>query len=279
LTGPTLEGTIHLTMKYYYREHLQGYERIRDEGKTAWGEIHGSEGFENFSSRAFLEWVLPRLHFSSSPPRALEIGCGTGPGACYLAARGFRVDAIDLIPAAIEIARQQARLRGLSIHYAVQDVTTLPHDGPQYDLIVDSYCLQGIVTDADRQAVYAAVRARLVPDGTYLVSSAMFDPDRFHPDERIVDEATGTVYHRYGDDGLIDPATGMAYVPLDEDPAAYEGATQVAGNWYLLSRRHHRSAALRAEIESAGFRVLYQDDDYGGNLICVHDHRKGDEDG
>ncbi len=257
-------------MKYYYREHTQGYQRIRAEGKTAWAEIHGGDGFDDFSSRPFLETALPHLHFSSSPPSALEIGCGTGPGACFLAARGFRVDAIDLIPAAIEIARQQARLRGFQIRFAVQDVTALPHDGPQYDLIVDSFCLQGIVTDADRQAVYAAVRARLVPDGTYLVSSAMFDPDRFHPHERVLDGATGTVYHRYGDDGLINPVTGIVYVPLDEDPSAYEGTLQVGGQWYLLNRRHHRPTALRAELERAGFRVLYQDDAYGGNLICVH---------
>jgi SAM-dependent methyltransferase len=264
-------------MKYYYREHIRGYERIRAEGKTAWNQIHGGEEFEDFSSRAFLEWALPRLRFSSSPPTALEIGCGTGPGACFLAARGYRVDAIDLVPAAIEIARQQAQLRGLEIHYAVQDVTTLPHNGLRYDLIVDSYCLQGIVTDADREAVFAAVRARLKADGTYLVSSAMFDPDRFHQDECVVDEATGTVYHRYGDDGLIDPQTGIVCVPLDEDPATYEGAIQVKGRWYLINRRHHRPAALRAEIERAGFHVLYQDDGYGGNLICVHHHWKGHE--
>ena len=84
-------------------------------------------------------------------------------------------------------------------------MTALPHDGPPYDLVVDSYCLQGIVTDADRQAVYAAVRARLKADGTYMVSSAMFDPARVHPDKRIEDEATGTFYSHYGDDGLIDP--------------------------------------------------------------------------
>jgi SAM-dependent methyltransferase len=255
-------------MKYYYREHILGYQRIRAEGKIAWAEIHGGDGFEQFASREFLERTLPRLRFSASPPTALEIGCGTGPGACFLAARGYRVDAIDLIPAAIEIARQQARLRGLQIHYAVQDVTTLPHDGPRYDLIVDSYCLQGIVTDVDRQAVYAGVRARLKRDGTYLVSSAMFDPDRFHQD-RIV-EVAGTVYRRYGDDGLIDPETGIVYAHLDEDPDAYEGTIQVENKWYLLNRRHHRPAALRAELERVGFRVLYQDDGYGGNLICVH---------
>jgi SAM-dependent methyltransferase len=256
-------------VKYYYREHLAGYERIRAEYKTAWAEIHGGEGFEQFASRAFLEEVLPGLRFSGTPPAALEIGCGTGPGACFLAERGFRVDAIDLIPPAIEIARQQARLRGLQVQYAVQDVTMLPHDGPQYDLIVDSYCLQGIVTDADRRAVYAAVRARLKSDGTYLVSSAMYDPERFSPDERIFDQATGTVYYLYGDDGLIDPQTDIVYVPLDEAPVAYEGAIEIASRWYLLNRRHRRPAALRAELEDAGFHVLYQDGGYGGNLVCV----------
>jgi 2-polyprenyl-3-methyl-5-hydroxy-6-metoxy-1,4-benzoquinol methylase len=256
-------------LKYYYREHLAGYARCRAENKTSWAEIHGEDGFEQFASRAFLEEVLPKLLFSGSPPTVLELGCGTGPGACFLAERGFRVDAIDLIPTAIEIARQQSQLRGLQIRYTVQDVTTLPHDGPQYDLIVDSYCLQGIVTDADRRAVYAAVRARLKPDGTYLVSSAMHDPARFQLFEVVIDDATGTVYHRYGDDGLIDPQTGIVYVPLGGDCAAYEGTRQIAGRRYLLNRRHHRPAALRAELEGAGFRVLYQDGGYGGNLVCV----------
>lgn len=254
-------------IKYYYREHLAGYERIQAENKTAWVKLHGGQGFEQFASRGFLEEALPRLRFSGAPPKALEIGCGTGPGACFLARHGFCVDAIDLIPAAIEIARQQVDLRGLQIHYAVQDVTTLPRDGPRYDLIVDSYCLQGIVTDADRQALFATVRARLKPDGTYLVSSAMYDPARFRPDERVVEDETRAVYHRYGDEGLIDAGTGIVYVPLRKDPNRYQGAIQIAGQWYLMSRRHHRPAALRAELERAGFRVLYQDRGYGGNLV------------
>ena len=61
-------------MKYYYREHLVGYEQIRAEGKTAWAEIQGGEGFEPFASRPFLEEVLPGLRFSGVPPTALEIG-------------------------------------------------------------------------------------------------------------------------------------------------------------------------------------------------------------
>ena len=140
-------------MKYYYREHLLGYQRLKAEGKTAWGELHGRRSFEDFASRAFLEEALPMLTFSSPHPSALECGCGTGPGACFLAQRGFRVDAFDLVPAAIEVAREQARLRGLDIHYDVTDICQLSGEGRRYDLIVDSYCLQCIVTCADRRSM------------------------------------------------------------------------------------------------------------------------------
>ena len=256
--------------KYYYREHALGYQRIVAQGRTAWNEIHGSSGFENFSSRAFLERVLPRLRFPTHPPAALEYGCGTGPGACFLAERGFRVDAVDLIPAAIEIAVKQARVRGLDIHYWVQDICALPREGKQYDLIVDSYCLQGIVTDADRQKVFAAVAARLKPEGYYVVGSAMFDEGRLDATARVLDAETGIVYHRYGEDGLIDVRTGVVYEPLQEGLHTDEDTACVNGKPYLPNRRHRTGPALRAEIEAAGFRVLVQDKEYGGNLVCVH---------
>ncbi len=257
-------------MRYYYREHLEGYRRVAAEGKTAWGEIHGTPGFESFSSRAFLETVLPRLVFSSPRPAVLEMGCGTGPGACFFAERGFDVDAFDLIPTAIEIAREQARIRDLEIRFWVQDACALPHEGKPYDLVVDSYMLQGIVTDEDRNSVFAAVRARLKREGTYLVSSAVFDASRLREEEPVVDKASGTVYHRYGTQGLIDLQTSIAYVRLDEGPRDYEDAVCVNDAWFLPHRRHRKAPALRAEVEDAGFSVLYQDDVHGGDLVCVH---------
>ena len=106
------------SVKYYYREHLSGYQRVEREGKNSWGEIQGPpDGFERFSSRPFLEQLLPQLEFDSKLPLALELGCGTGPGACFLAERGFRVHAVDLIPTAIDIARRIAVERNLDIHY------------------------------------------------------------------------------------------------------------------------------------------------------------------
>lgn len=252
-------------MKYYYREHILGYQRVEAEGKTAWAEIHGSEGFENFASRPFLEVALPMLRFSSLHPAALEYGCGTGPGACYLAERGFHVHGIDLIPLAIEMAREQAKARGLEVDYTVGDICALPHEGVRYDLIVDSYCLQCIVTDADRARVYAAVQARLRSEGYYLVSTAIYDPGRLRL-ETVVDRETGIVYSRYGENGLIDLRTSVVLQSLDDGPENYEDAVEIDGSWYLPNRRHFRPPALRAELESAGFRVLYQD---GGHVVCA----------
>lgn len=249
-------------MKYYYPEHTTGYERLKAEGKTAWAELHGDHGFENFSSRSFLLTALPYLTFETPQPAALELGCGTGPGACFLAERGFRVTGIDLIPTAIEIAREQAAQRGLDITYEVGDVVELPHDGPLFDLIVDSYCLQGIVLDADRAAVFAAVRTRLKPDGYYLVSTAYFTADHFSH-ETLVD--AGVTYHAYLG-GWLDLRTFIVYRPFGGSPDDYPEAAHIAGQWMLPVRRHRPPASLRAELKAAGFLVRWQD---GGHLICV----------
>src|SRR5207248_753531 len=132
------------------------------------------------SSRAFLGWALDTLQLPPLETRVLEYGCGTGPGACFLAGRGYVVEAIDLIPRAITLARRFAAERGLTIDFAVQDICALAAAPPRqrYDLIVDSYCLQSIVLDEDRRKLFAAVRARLEPAGHYLISTAMFEPER-----------------------------------------------------------------------------------------------------
>lgn len=258
-------------MKYYYREHIRGYQQVKAEGKTSWGEIHGVPGFENFASRQFLEKALPLLHFSVPHPVVLEYGCGTGPGACFLAERGFQVDGTDLIPLAIEMAKELAGERNLAINYEVMDICELPHGGKRYDMIVDSYCLQGIVTDEDRQKVFAAVRARLKAEGYYLISSAVFDESSYRPDEIIVDALSVITYNRYQESHIIDMQSSTVYTRLDEDPSNYEDAIQIGGVWYLPIRRHLKPPALKVELEAAGFDVSYVDIAYqdGEHMICL----------
>lgn len=70
--------------------------------------------------------------------RVLEIGCGTGTNARYLAEQGFEVVAVDVSPTAIEQARAKNSLTGIT--YAVLDVLEGPlPDGP-FDAVVDRGC-------------------------------------------------------------------------------------------------------------------------------------------
>ena len=179
-------------MKNYLYENATRYQQVGHRVVDSRAEAkHGAADREDFSSRGFLEGVIPPLRFDRERPAALELGTGVGPGAFFLAAHGFRVHAIDLIPEAICQARRTASERGLDVDFEVMDVTRIPHAGPAYDLIVDSYCLQGIVLDQDREAVFRAVKARLDPRGYCLVSTAMYEAARHRPDRQVVDRGNG----------------------------------------------------------------------------------------
>lgn len=235
------------TMKYYIEEHELGYRKIKAEGKLAWNEIHGESGFD-FSLRPFLEEVLPKLEFPVPEPTALEIGCGTGPGACFLAERGYRVHGIDVDPLAIEMAAEFAAERKLSVRYEVQDACDLPAIGPKYDLIVDSYCLQCIVTDADRAKLFSNVKSRLKPNGYYIIGTAIYREDRV-----------------YDEDTFFDDEAYTEYTKLEPSPLLFEDAVRVDDTWFLPHRRHLKPDTLRDELKSYGFNVLVQED---GELVC-----------
>ena len=249
-------------MRNYQRENARRYRHLARTGKPIQYAHH-------FSSRAFLEEVIPRLRPGRDRRRVLELGTGTGPGAIYLAERGFDVHAIDLIPEAIAEARRIAAERGLEVRFEVMDVTRIPRHGPAYDLIVDSYCLQGIVLDADREAVFRAVKARLDPHGYYLVSSAMYAAVRHRADRKVVDRLTGRGFDRYDEASLFDPDTDIYYEPYDGKEQV-DGAIHVDGSWYYPFRRYRTAPRLRTEVESYAFRVLLQTGELGQHLVAVH---------
>lgn len=248
-------------MAYYHAEHEAAYAQIAQRGLTQWDELFDSDRpntYEEFPNRRFLERALARLDLPApAEVDVLEYGCGTGPAACFLASRGFRVHAVDLIPQAIALAREFARQRGLDITFDVQDMCALANvpAARQYDLVVDSFCLQSIVTEADRADLFAAVRARLAPGGRYLISTAMYEPERDYGEGFRYDETTGVCHEE---------------VP-DQEAGAHQldGAVQIGGTWYRPHRRHQRPEALRAELTRAGFEVVSQESPSGGELVCT----------
>jgi SAM-dependent methyltransferase len=238
-------------MKYYEPEHEAGYQRLRAEGKTSWGEIHGLTSFEDSQIRQILADALSHAHFEPAAPRALEYGCGTGPGACFLAERGMCVTGIDLSPIAIDIARREADRRGLAIEYLAGDILESFPGNHDFDLVVDSYCLQCIVTDADRRLLLSNVRHALRGDGWYIIATAGFSPDRDYGEE------------------LYNSATGIVLEPLSEPPERYEAAVSLEDRWYLPTRRHLTLEALCRELREAGFEAQWSRAAADGDLALL----------
>jgi len=107
------------------------------------------------------------------PGRALDIGCGTGTNAVYLAQHGFDVVGTDIAWLAIRRARQKARLAGVSAAFYVGEAVKLgtpagPSVGDSFDLAVDIGCLHAI--QSDRRPAYGSMLRRVLrPNGHYLL--------------------------------------------------------------------------------------------------------------
>lgn len=60
------------------------------------------------------------------PCKAIDLGCGAGNYAIYLASRGFEVTGIDFSPAAIKLANKNANAKNISCNFLVANVLELP---------------------------------------------------------------------------------------------------------------------------------------------------------
>jgi SAM-dependent methyltransferase len=102
-----------------------------------------------------------------TPGRALEIGCGAGANAVWLAERGWKVTAIDFAKAAIEQGRRLAGDRGVDVDFLVADAASYEPDR-EYDLVTSFYIQ---LPSAERAAMLATAASALAPSGTLLFVS------------------------------------------------------------------------------------------------------------
>ncbi|MEU8625124.1 class I SAM-dependent methyltransferase [Streptomyces sp. NPDC048669] len=102
------------------------------------------------------------------PGRALDLGCGPGRNALYLASMGFEVDAVDLSPAAIAWAGSRAEEAGVDVRFRCGDAFGLlaAEPGLPYDLIYDSGCFHHL--PPHRRISYRALLDRALAPGGHL---------------------------------------------------------------------------------------------------------------
>lgn len=124
-------------------------------------------------------WAGERAHASTAPSRfllaevadlrpgtVLDLACGAGRNAVWLAEHGWRVTAVDFSGVALGIARSLAAQRGVAVDWIEADVVTWAAPARAYDLVCVLY-LQLPATE--RRTALARAAAALRAGGTLLI--------------------------------------------------------------------------------------------------------------
>ncbi len=98
--------------------------------------------------------------------RALDVACGEGRNAIWLAECGWDVTAVDFSPVAIDKARTNLAHRDVSVDWHVGDVSEWRPPDPPYDLVIAAY-LQ--LAEPNRAALWPGLATVVAPGGTLLV--------------------------------------------------------------------------------------------------------------
>lgn len=103
----------------------------------------------------------------AAPGRALDLGCGEGTNAVWLAQRGYDVVGIDFVAAAVAAAAERAERAGVEVELREGDVLDFDPPAP-FDVVLDSGCLHHLP-----RTKVGAYRARLdgwlAPGGDYVL--------------------------------------------------------------------------------------------------------------
>jgi len=100
------------------------------------------------------------------PGRALDLACGAGRNAVWLAERGWRVTAVDFSAVALRMARELAAERGVEVEWVHADLRTYEPLRGVFDLVLVLYLHLPAI---ERRLVLARAAAAVAPGGTFLL--------------------------------------------------------------------------------------------------------------
>jgi SAM-dependent methyltransferase len=124
-------------------------------------------------------WAGERAHASTAPSRllvaetgdlrpgtALDLACGSGRNAVWLAEQGWRVTAVDFSGVALRMARSLAAERRVEVEWIEADVATWTPPSRAFDLVCVLYLQLPVL---ERRTVLARATDALRVGGTLLV--------------------------------------------------------------------------------------------------------------
>ena len=128
----------------------------------------------------------------------LDVGCGTGENALFLASKGHDVWGVDFTPVAVERARYKAKERNLNVTFLTQNALELHTLGKTFDTVIDSGLFHAL-NDEERPQFVTSVASVLHHSGTYfMLCFSDLEPGSYGPrrvTQRDVRNAFGGTWH------------------------------------------------------------------------------------
>lgn len=158
----------------------------------------------------------------------LDIGCGLGDNAIYLAQHGFTVTGLDLSPTALITAERRAADAKVNVRFAVADATRLDGYDGAFDTVIDSgmyHCL-----DDEGKRSYAAAVHRATRAGATLLLGAFSDANLEQADWGAPTVSEETLRTTLGD-------AGWTITSLTSEVTELPHTQQEATFWLLEAQR------------------------------------------
>lgn len=151
------------------------------EDQIRWDRQHGESRGAEQPSR-FLREIFESGAWEIPPGEALDIACGKGRNAIFLARLGFRVRGMDISAVALAEARRRAEEADVNIQWQQVDLEKFALPAAQFDLILNFNYLQRSLIGQIKSAVKTG---GYVIFETYLVDQAAIGHPK-NPDYLLV---------------------------------------------------------------------------------------------
>jgi SAM-dependent methyltransferase len=124
----------------------------KNDVRNEWDEVYISESTPWDMSAPDVLLVSMVEQGELKPCYVLDIGCGTGNEALYLASRGFHVTGIDISPEALCLARKKTTRVKDRCKFVLADISEVLSLEREFDLVLDRACFHFI--PVERHGIY-----------------------------------------------------------------------------------------------------------------------------
>ena len=126
--------------------------------------------------------------------RVLDVGCGTGDLAIWLAEHGRTVTGVDFLAAPLEQARSKAAARGVAVNFLAMDALAVGEIPERFDAVTD--CGLFHTFDDAGRAAYVAALAQLLEPGARLFILCMAESEPgTHGPRRVTTAEIRAAFH------------------------------------------------------------------------------------